>query len=138
MEITKYVNGKIHLPNITCLESVELINKYKKQGLNITSEVNPQNLFFTDKDLINYDTNFKISPPLRSLDDKSKLIKGLKDGVIDCIASCHHPQRNDDKEKDFNHAKFGMISLETAFAATNTILSQENFSFKSIIELFNA
>ena len=65
------------------------------------------------------------------------MIKGLKDGVIDCVASCHYPQRTDDKEKDFNNAEFGVISLETAFAATNTILSEENFSFKSIIELFS-
>jgi len=137
LEIANYIKGKLHIPNITCADSVDLIDKYKNKNLLLTCEVSPQNLFFSDNDLIDYDTNFKISPPLRSLDDKNKLIKGLKDGVIDCIASCHNPQRNDDKEKDFNHAKFGVISLETAFAATNTILSQENFSFKSIVELFS-
>jgi len=137
LEIANYIKGKLHIPNITCADSVDLIDKYKNKNLLLTCEVSPQNLFFSDNDLIDYDTNFKISPPLRSLDDKNKLIKGVKDGVIDCIASCHYPQRNDDKEKDFNHAKSGVISLETAFAATNTILSQENLSFKSIIELFS-
>lgn len=137
LEIANYIKGKLHIPNITCGDSVDLIDKYKNNNLLLTSEVSPQNLFFCDNDLTDYDTNFKISPPLRSSEDKNKLIKGLKDGVIDCIASCHYPQRNDDKEKDFNHAKFGVISLETAFAATNTVLSQENFSFKSIIELFS-
>jgi len=137
LEIANYIKGRLHIPNITCADSVDLIDKYKNKNLLLTCEVSPHHLFFSDNDLIDYDTNFKISPPLRSLDDRNKLIKGLKDGVIDCIASCHHPQRNDDKEKDFNHAKFGMISLETAFAATNTILSQENFSFKSIVELFS-
>ena len=137
LEIANYIKGKLHIPNITCADSIDLIDKYKNKNLLLTCEVSPQNLFFSDNDLIDYDTNLKISPPLRSLNDKNKLIKGLKDGVIDCIASCHYPQRNDDKEKDFNHAEFGMIGLETAFAATNTILSQENFSFKSIVELFS-
>ncbi len=137
LEIANYVKGKIHIPNVTCADSIDLIDKYKNNNFSLTCEVSPQNLFFSNEDLINYDTNFKISPPLRTEKDKNKIIKGLKDGIIDCIASCHFPQRSDDKEKDFNNAKFGVISLETAFAATNTILSKENFSFKSIIELFS-
>ena len=137
LEIAKYVGGKLHIPNITCRDSVDLIDRYKNDRLPLTCEVSPQNLFFSNEDLINYDTNFKVSPPLRTEKDKKKIIKGLKNGIIDCIASCHFPQRSDDKEKDFNNAKFGVISLETAFAATNTILSKENFSFKSIIELFS-
>jgi len=137
LEIANYVKGKLHIPNISCADSINLISKYKNNDFSLTCEVSPQNLFFSDKDLINYDTNFKLSPPLRSEKDKKKLIKGLKEGTIDCISSCHYPQRNDDKEKDFNHAEFGVISLETAFAAANTILSKEKFSFKSIIELFS-
>ena len=137
LEIANYIKGKLHIPNITCSDSISLIDRYKNNNFSLTCEISPQNLFFSDKNLIDYDTNFKLSPPLRSLEDKKKLIKGLKDGVIDCVASCHYPQRNDDKEKDFNHSEFGVISLETAFAATNTILSEENFSFKSIIELFS-
>ena len=137
LEITSYVEGKIHLPSITCSKSIQLINEYKNRGLNITAEVNPQNLFFTDKDLIDYNTNFKISPPIRSLEDQNELIKGLKSGVLDCIASNHKPQRLDDKEKDFYHAEFGSIGLETAFAAVNTVLSKQKFSFNSIINLFS-
>ena len=137
LEITNYVEGKIHLPSITCSESIKLIDKYKNRGLNITAEVNPQNLFFTDKDLIDYNTNFKNSPPIRSLEDQNELIKGLKSGALDCIASNHSPQRLDDKEKDFYHAEFGSIGLETAFAAVNTVLSKQKFSFNSIINLFS-
>ena len=137
LEITNYVEGKIHLPSITCSESIKLIDEYKNRGLNITAEVNPQNLFFTDKDLIDYNTNFKNSPPIRSLEDQNELIKGLKSGALDCIASNHSPQRLDDKEKDFYHAEFGSIGLETAFAAVNTVLSKQKFSFNSIINLFS-
>ncbi len=137
LEIANYVKGKLHIPNVTCSESINLIEKYKSNNLSLTCEVSPQHIFFSDEDLISYDTNFKISPPLRSLEDRKALIKGLKNGIIDCISSCHYPQRNDDKERDFNHANFGVISLETAFSAVNTILSKENFSFKSIVELFS-
>ena len=137
LELTNYTNGKIHLPNITCSESVRLIEQYKNKNLNITAEVSPQSLFFTDKALIDYNTNFKISPPIRGLIDQNKIIEGLKKGVLDCIASNHYPQRLDDKEKDFYHSEFGSIGLETAFSAVNTVLSKNNFSFRSIISLFS-
>lgn len=137
LEITNYVNGKIHFPNITCSESIELIDKYKNKNLSITAETSPINLFFSDKDLNDYNTNLKVSPPIRSLNDQNSIIKGLKDGIIDCIASNHYPQRKDDKEKDFYHSKFGAIGLETAFSSVNTVLSKEKFSLKSILNLFS-
>ena len=137
LEITNYVNGKIHFPNITCSESIELIDKYKNKNLSVTAEVSPIHLFFSDKDLNDYNTNLKVSPPIRSLNDQNSIIKGLKDGTIDCIASNHSPQRKDDKEKDFYHSKFGAIGLETAFSSVNTVLSKEKFSLKSILNLFS-
>jgi dihydroorotase len=137
LEITKYVNGKIHIPSVTCSESVNLINNYKDQKIDVTCEVSPQHLFFNDKDLEGYDSNLKISPPLRNVDDIDNLIKGIKDGVIDCIGSNHLPIRFDNKDRDFYHAKAGVISLETAFSATNTILSRKNFSIESILNLFS-
>ena len=137
LEITNYVNGKIHFPNITCSESIELIDKYKNKNLSVTAEVSPIHLFFSDKDLNDYNTNLKVSPPIRSLNDQNSIIKGLKDGTIDCIASNHCPQRKDDKEKDFYHSKFGAIGLETAFSSVNTVLSKEKFSLKSILNLFS-
>jgi len=137
LEIANYINGKIHLPKITCSESVKLIDKYKNKGLNVTAEVSPQNLFFTDKDLSNYNTNFKISPPIRGFSDQEALIEGLRKGTLDCIASNHSPHRADDKEKDFYHSEFGSIGLETSFSAVNTILSKQNFSFESIVSLFS-
>ena len=137
LEITNYVNGKMHFPNITCSESIELIDKYKNKNLSITAEASPIHLFFSDKDLNDYNTNLKVSPPIRSLNDQNSIIKGLKDGTIDCIASNHYPQRKDDKEKDFYHSKFGAIGLETAFSSVNTVLSKEKFSLKSILNLFS-
>ena len=137
LKIAEYVDGKIHIPNVTCSDSVKLIDVYKNNKLSLTAEASPQNIFFTDEDLINYDTNLKVSPPLRSLKDKNSIIKGLKDGIIDCMASNHTPHKNDDKEKDFYHSEFGIIGLETAFAATHTVLDENKFSLKSIINLFS-
>ena len=137
LEIANYIKGKIHIPNITTSESVYLIDRYKNKKTDVSCEVSPQHLFFEDSDLEFYDSNLKISPPLRGEKDIEKLIKGLKYGTIDCIASNHSPHRFDDKDKDFYHAKSGVISLETAFAATHTILNQKNFSIRSILNLFS-
>ena len=137
LEIAQYVKGKIHIPNITCSESIDLIDSYRNKGTNVTCAVSPQHLFFKDSDLETYDSNLKISPPLRGKKDIQSLIKGLKDGAIDCVASSHSPNRFDDKDKDFYHAEAGVISLETAFAATYTVLSENNFSMNSILNLFS-
>lgn len=137
LEIANYVKGKIHIPSITCSESVELIKNYKDKNTDVTCEVSPQHLFFTDNDLENYDSNLKISPPLRSKKDIESLIQGIKSGVIDCIASNHFPVRFDDKDKDFYNAEAGVVSLETAFAVAHTILKKNNFSIESILKLFS-
>ena len=137
LEIANYAEGKIHIPSVTCSESIDLINRYKDKGTDVTCEVSPQHLFFKDSNLETYDSNLKISPPLRSEKDINKLIKGLKNGIIDCVASNHSPSRFDDKDKDFYNAESGVISLETAFSATHTVLSQHNFSIKSILNLFS-
>jgi len=101
LEIAHYVEGKIHIPNVTCSESIDLIDRYKNKKTAISCEASPQHLFFKDSDLKSYDSNLKISPPLRSDNDIDSIIKGLKNGVIDCIASNHQPHRFDDKDKDF-------------------------------------
>ncbi len=137
LKIANYVNGKIHIPNVTCGDSLEIIEKYKKKNKLISCQVSPHHLFFNDSYLSDFDTNFKVSPPFRSEKDRLSLVQGIKKGVIDCVSSNHDPHRNDDKEKDFNHAKFGIIGLETAFAVTNTILSKENISLIKILELFS-
>jgi dihydroorotase len=137
LKIAEYINGKIHIPNITSSCSVDLVKEFKTKKVDVTTEVSPINLFFTDKNLSEYDTNLKISPPIRSKHDQESLIEALRDGTIDCIASIHNPHREDDKDKDFYNASYGAIGLETAFAATNTVLSKNNFSFESIIKLFS-
>lgn len=137
LKISNYVNGKIHIPNVTCRDSLKIIENYKKINKLISCQVSPHHLYFNDSYLSDFDTNFKVCPPYRSETDRLSLVKAVKKGLIDCIASNHDPHRTDDKEKDFNNAEFGIIGLETAFAVTNTVLSKENVSLVKILELFS-
>ena len=137
LEIASFIGGKIHIPNITCKESINIINAHRDKNTDVTSEVSPHHLFFNDSDLETYNTNFKISPPLRDEINRESLINGIKKGSIDCIASSHNPVRFDDKDKDFYNADFGVIGLESAFSATNTILSNNNIKMKEILNLFS-
>ena len=117
IELLKYTNSKIHFTGISTKKSVEMIAKAKSDGLQVSCSVTPYHLFFTDGDLKNYDTNLKVNPPLRSREDMLALREGIKNGVIDFIASHHQPQHWDDKTCEFEYAKYGMIGLESVFGA---------------------
>ena len=115
IELLKYTNSKIHFTGISTKKSVEIISKAKKDGLRVSCSVTPYHLFFTDEDLKNYDTNLKVNPPLRTKEDMLALREGIKNGMIDFIASHHQPQHWDDKTCEFEYAKYGMIGLESVF-----------------------
>ena len=137
LQIAKYVDGLIHIPTVTASESIKLIEMFKNDHTNVSAEVTPQHLFFNDEELMNFNSNLKISPPIRSKNDIENLISALKKGTIDCIASNHTPVKFDEKDNDFYHSKSGTISLETAFAATHTKLIKNNFKIESILRLFS-
>lgn len=120
IELAKYTNSKIHFTGISTAKSVELIKQAKKEGVLVTCSVTPYHLCFTDEDLVDYDTNLKVNPPLRTKEDQQALKQALLDGTIDCIATHHLPQDMDHKIVEFEYAHFGMIGLETSFAAIRT------------------
>ena len=137
LQIAKYVDGLIHIPTVTASESIKLIEMFKNDNTDVSAEVTPQHLFFNDEELMNFDSNLKISPPIRSKNDIENLISALKKGTIDCIASNHTPVKFDEKDNDFYHSKSGTISLETAFSATHTKLIKNDFKIESILSLFS-
>src|SRR5262249_11225278 len=94
----------------------------KAEGLAVTAEVTPHHLLFTDDDLLTYDTNFKVNPPLRTREDRDALRLGLADGAIDAIATDHAPHAVEEKEAEFDGAPPGPIGLEPALAAVLTEL----------------
>ena len=136
LSIAKYVDGKIHVPHVSSRKSIDIIKGFKKEGIRVTAEVTPHHLCLTEEMLNNYDTNAKVAPPLRSSLDKKVLIKAVKDGTIDCIATDHAPHSIDDKEKDIKNAPCGMIGLESAFGLVNRELLNAKMDITSIIDLF--
>lgn len=120
IELVKYTNSKIHFTGISTAKSVELIRQAKKEGLAVTCSVTPYHLCFTDADLVGYDTNLKVNPPLRTKEDQQALKQAILDGTIDCIATHHLPEDIDHKIVEFEYAHFGMIGLETGFAVIRT------------------
>jgi dihydroorotase len=135
IELVKYTNSKVHFTGISTAKSVELIRQAKKEGLSVTCSVAPYHLCFTDEDLVHYDTNLKVNPPLRTKEDQTALKQGILDGTIDCIATHHLPQDIDHKIVEFEYAHFGMIGLETSFAILRTYLPE--LGLEKTIELLS-
>lgn len=123
LDILEYTGGKLHIPTISTAKSVELIRRAKAKGLDVSCSVAIHNLIFKDSDIKNYNTNFKVIPPLRTQNSIDALIEGLKDGSIDMVTSDHNPIAIEDKKVEFDYAAFGTIGLESAFGALNTVFS---------------
>lgn len=128
--ILEYAGGKLHIPTISTKESVKLIREAKQKKLDVTCSVAIHNLFLTDDVLNEFDTRYKVNPPLRTQEDVDALIEGVKDGTIDMVTSDHNPQTIEEKKVEFDHANYGTIGLESAFGALNQI-----FSTKKSIQL---
>ena len=122
LAVARLAGGRLHLCHLSSAQSVDMVRGAKAEGLRVTAEVTPHHLVFSDEDLVTYDTNFKINPPLRSPDDRDALIHGLADGTIDAVATDHAPHAVEEKEVEFDGAPFGTIGLETALAAILTYL----------------
>ena len=115
ISICEYTNSRFHLSSLSTKGSAEKIKKAKAKGLNITADVALHNLFLTDEDINNFDTRYKVLPPLRTKKDNKALIKALKEGDIDAITTDHNPQDNEHKKVEFDNAENGIIGLESAF-----------------------
>ena len=119
--LAKETGCAYHVCHISCKESVELIRKAKKDGVDITCETAPHYLLLDETDL-KEDGRFKMNPPLRSPEDRLALIEGLKDGTIDMIATDHAPHSTEEKSRGLKDSAFGIVGIETAFPLLYTNL----------------
>ena len=123
--LLEYTQGKLHIPTISTAKSVELIREAKAKGLNVSCSVAIHNVVLSDDELEEFDTNYKVLPPLRTQNDCKALLAGLKDGTIDMVTSDHNPIDVEHKKVEFDNAMHGTIGLETAFGAIQTVLDTE-------------
>lgn len=108
-----YHDAPIHIANISTAGAVALIKKAKKEGIKVTCDVAAHQLVFTEDQLNDFDSNYKVKPPLRSKADQKALLAGLKDGTIDAISSQHRPHEIEFKDVEFEIAAYGIIALQT-------------------------
>ncbi|WP_242084781.1 dihydroorotase [Aestuariivivens sediminis] len=121
--LLEYTGGKLHIPTISTAKSVALIKDAKTKKLDVTCSVAIHNLCFTDEALTDFNTNYKVLPPLRTQADVQALIEGLKDGTIDMVTTDHTPIDVEEKKVEFDHANYGTIGLESGFGALRTVLT---------------
>ena len=135
IRLAQSCRSRIHIKHVTTARGVETIRRYKNEGAAVTAEATPHHLLFTDADVGDYDTAFKVKPPLRTAADAAALLEGVKDGTIDVIATDHSPHTECEKQRDFASAPFGMIGLDTALLALHDgLVAPGRLSWEALVE----
>lgn len=138
--LAELTGARVHIAHISTARSVDLVRQAKQKGLAVTCEVTPHHFTLTDRDVYEsgYDTNFKMAPPLRSQSDLEVVIEGLRDGVIDAIATDHAPHHANEKMLEFDHAPNGIAGLETAVSLTlDRLVHRGVIALSRMIELLS-
>ncbi len=135
MLLAKLTKGHIHIAHVSSEWSLKIIELAKKEGVNITCEVAPHHFTFSDKHLLTYNTYFKMSPPLRCERDVKAMKEGLKNGLIDVIATDHAPHHTDEKCVEFDNAPFGILGLQTLIPLTLQLVEDGVISIERMVEL---
>lgn len=120
VRLVQYTNARIHIQHVSTARGLEIIRRFKQEGVAVTAEVTPHHLIFSEDDIAEYNTDLKMNPPLRTPADNEALLEGLKDGSFDVLATDHAPHTEFEKKMDFAHAPFGITGLETALLSIYT------------------
>jgi dihydroorotase len=137
--LAEYTGGHLHLAHLSTKGSLRLVREAKRNGIRVTCEVTPHHFALTDKELLKFDSDYKMNPPLRSQADLDAILEALADGTVDAIATDHAPHTWDDKECELPLAAFGIIGLQTALPLTLELLVNKGvISLSRAVELLSS
>ena len=131
--LAELTGGHIHIAHVSTGGAVELIRRAKGKGVNVTAETCPHYLVLTDEAVRCYNTNAKMKPPLRTARDVEAVRIGLQDGTIDAIATDHAPHSQEEKEREFDYAPFGIIGLETALPIVLRLVEEGVLTLRDVV-----
>ncbi len=132
-----YYGANVHIAHVSTSGSVDIIKRAKQSGINVTCETCPHYFSLTENALLDYNTNAKMNPPLRTEKDVAAIIKALHDGTIDAIASDHAPHSKDEKDTTLDAAPFGIIGLQTSLSLTLRLFYDKKISLMQVAELMS-
>ncbi len=136
--LAKETGAHVHIAHISTKGAIEIVRRAKNEGINVTCEVAPHHFTLTDKSVEGYDTNTKMSPPLRSEEHLEAILEAIKDGTIDAIATDHAPHHADEKALEYDSAPFGITGLETAVGlAFERLIHTGIIDLARLVELFS-
>ena len=133
LALAQLTGGQLHIAHVSTEGSVDLIRRAKDKGIKVTAEVTPHHLALTEEKVIGYNTNAKVNPPLRTEKDIQALIRGVKDNVIDIIATDHAPHTEAEKRREFTLAPFGISSFETALGSLMNLVHNGQLTLATLI-----
>src|SRR5208282_3035515 len=140
VQLAMYIpNARLHVAHLSTADALKSVRRAKRARAKVTFEVTPHHFTLTDEDMRDYDSNYKMNPPLRSASDREAIVAALADGTVDAIATDHAPHAVHEKTMEFERAAFGITGLETALALSITRLHRESrIPLARVVELFTA
>ncbi len=133
--LAKLTGAKVHIAHVSTRGALEAVRQAKNEGLNVTCEVTPHHWTLTDEAVAEYDTNTKMSPPLRSREHVDAVLAAMKDGTIDAIATDHAPHHADEKGLEFDQAPFGITGLETAVGLAFDLVHNGLIDLERVVQM---
>ncbi len=132
--LSGYTGVPVHITHLSTKTGLDIVRQARKSGVKVTCDATPHHLLLTEERTGGYDTDAKMYPPLRTEEDRRALVKGLKSGVIDCIATDHAPHAKDEKDLDFDLAPFGIIGLQTLLPALMLLHREHGLDFMDLLK----
>jgi len=137
--LAQFTGARLHIQHVTTVRGMRTIERYKNEGVRVSGEVAPHHLLFIDEDIGDYDTCYKMNPPLRTPEDRAGLLQGLKEGVFDCIATDHAPHTDFEKQREFVAAPNGITGLESAVVALyHHFIREGHFGWDLLVRRYSA